>query len=113
LKRLRVPGLIDVTNVDDPREIIDLNQDSRIDRKFFLHLPVLNWLILKRSLSVLSFAGRRFPTMVSRESPERAAAQAKLGEALNAKASSVREGPQELEKLASWVRGEVWVLIRR
>jgi len=118
LKRLRIPGLIDVTNVEDPKEIIDLNRDSRIDRQFPLHLPVLNWLILKRSLSVLSFAGRRFPTMVSRESSERASEQAKLGEALNAKVSSVREGPEELEKLAAWVRGagsdsEVGVLVQQ
>jgi hypothetical protein len=118
LKRLRILGLIDITNVDDPKEIIELNHDPRMDRKFFLHLPVLNWLILKRSLSVLSFAGRRFPTMVSRESPERASAQAKLGEALNAKASSIKEGPEELENLASWIRGmgsdsEVGILVQQ
>jgi hypothetical protein len=106
LKRLRIPGFIDVINVDDPTEIIDLNHDARIDRKFHLRFPLFNWLILKRSLSVLSFAGRRFPTMVSRDSTERASAQAKLGEALTAKASAIREGPEELEPLASWIRGE-------
>lgn len=56
--------------------------------------------------------------MVSRESSERASEQAKLGEALNAKVSSVREGPEELEKLAAWVRGagsdsEVGVLVQQ
>ena len=106
MKRLRIPGFIDVINVDDPKEIIDLNHDSRIDRKFHLRVSLFNWLILRRSLSVLSFDGNRFPTMVSRDSPERASAQAKLGETLNAKASSVREGPEELEMLASWIRGE-------
>jgi hypothetical protein len=118
LKRLQIPGVIDVINVDDPQEIIGLNHDARIDRQFVLRLPVLNWLMLKRSLSVLSFAGRRFPTMVSRESAVRASAQAKLGEALNAKASALREGPEELEKLASWVRGvgsdsEVGILVQQ
>jgi hypothetical protein len=118
LKRLRIPGLIDITNVDDPREIIELNHDPRMDRKFFLRLPILNWLILKRSLTVLSFAGKRFPTMVSRESPERASAQAKLGEALNAKASSIKDGPAELEKLAAWIRSsasdsEVGILVQQ
>jgi len=44
--------------------------------------------------------------MVSRDSANRALAQSKLGETLNAKASSVREGPEELESLASWIRGE-------
>ena len=56
--------------------------------------------------------------MMSRGSVERASAQAKLGEALNAKASSVREGPEELEKLASWIKGlgsdsEVSVLVQQ
>jgi len=83
---------------------MDLNHDPRIDRQFRLGLPVFNWLILKRSLSVLSFAGRRFPTMVSRDSVERASAQTKLGQALTAKASYIREGPEELEPLASWIR---------
>ena len=62
--------------------------------------------MLKRSLSVLSFAGNRFPTMVSRDSTERASAQAQLGTALDAQASFMREGPEELEPLASWVRSE-------
>jgi hypothetical protein len=106
LKRQHIPGLIDIINVDDASEIIDVNRDARIDRKFHLGLPVLNWLMLKRSLSVLSFAGRRFPTMVERGSAERAAAQTKLDEELTAKAAAVREGPEELEGLASWIRGE-------
>jgi len=106
VKRIRIPGFIDVINVDDPREIIDLNHDARIDRQFDLRLPILNWLRLKRSLSVLSFDGNRFPTMVSRGSAKRASAQAKLGEALNARASAMRAGPEELEPLASWIRGE-------
>ena len=118
MKRLRIPGLIDVTDVDDPKEIIALNHDPRIDRKFLLRLPIVNWLILKRSLAVLSFDGNRFPTMVSRDSSERASAQAKLGSALDAKASSIKEGPEELEKLASWIKGsgsdsEVGVLVQQ
>ena len=106
MKRRRIPGFIDIINVADPKEIIDLNHDSRVDRNFQLRLPIFNWLILKRSLSVLSFEGTRFPTMVARDSATRASAQASLGEALNAKASSIREGPEELESLASWLRGQ-------
>ena len=105
MKRFRIPGFIDVINVDDPNEIIDLNHDPRVDRQFRPRLPIFNWLILKRSLSVLSFAGRRFPTMEPRDSAERASAQSKLGVALSAQASSLREGPEELESLASWIRG--------
>jgi hypothetical protein len=105
LKRIRIPGFIDVIHVVDPQEIIDLNQDVRSDRKFDLRWPILNWLILKRALNVLSFGGNRFPTVIPRDSTSRAAAQAKLGAALDAQAAAVREGPEELERLASWLRG--------
>jgi hypothetical protein len=104
VKKVRIPGFTDVINVDDPQEIIDVNRDSRIDRKFDLRWPFHNWLILKRSLSVLSFDGHRFPTMISRDSASRASAQTKLGETLDAKASAVRQGPEELEGLAAWLR---------
>jgi hypothetical protein len=96
---------MDIVNIDDPKEIVDLSHDYRMDRKFHLRFPILNWLTLKRSLSVLSFEGKRFPTMVPRDSAQRASAQAKLGAELDAKASSTREGPGELEPLASWIRG--------
>jgi hypothetical protein len=106
LKRTRIPGLIDLINVDDAKEIVELNHDARIDRKFLPGPPLLNWLILTRSLRVLSFVGRRFPTMVSRDSTQRAACQTTLRDELTAKAESVREGREELEQLASWVRGQ-------
>lgn len=106
MKRLRIPGLIDVITVDDANEITAVNLDSRIDRKFDLRWPILNWLILKRSLLVLALEGERFPTMVSRDSATRASAQTKLGATLDAKTSGVRLGPKELEDLACWLRGE-------
>jgi hypothetical protein len=105
LKRTRIPGFIDVIQVDDPQEIIDLNRDARIDRKFNLRWPILSWLVVKRALNVLSFAGNRFPTMIERESASRASAQAKLGAALDARAAAVRQGPEELEGMAAWLRG--------
>jgi hypothetical protein len=104
LKRTRIPGFTDVIQVDDPQEIIDLNRDVRIDRRFDLRWPILNWLILKRALNVLSFGGHRFPTVIARDSTSRASAQAKLGAALDAQAAAVRQGPEELEELAAWLR---------
>jgi hypothetical protein len=105
LKRIRIPGFIDVFHVDDPQEIIDLNRDVRIDRRFNLRWPILNRLIVKRALNVLSFAGNRFPTMIARDSASRASAQAKTGAALDARTAAVRQGPEELEGLAAWLRG--------
>jgi hypothetical protein len=66
----------------------------------------MNWFILKRSLSVLSFRGRRFPTMEPRENAERIRAQSELFRRLNEQAERIKSGPQELEALAEWVRGE-------
>jgi hypothetical protein len=107
LKRTRIPGFIDVIQVDDPQEIIELNHDARIDRRFNLRWPILNWLIVRRALNVLSFAGNRFPTMIERDSASRASAQAKLGAALDARAAAVRQGPEELQELAEWLIGSV------
>jgi hypothetical protein len=107
LKRTRIPGFIDVIQVDDPQEIIELNHDARIDRRFNLRWPILNWLIVKRALNVLSFAGNRFPTTIGRDSASRASAQAKLGAALDARAAAVRQGPEELQELAAWLIGSV------
>lgn len=107
MKRTRIPGFIDVIQVDDPQEIIELNHDARIDRRFNLRWPILNWLIVKRALNVLSFAGNRFPTMIERDSASRASAQAKLGAALDARAAAVRQGPEELQELAAWLIGSV------
>ena len=107
MKRTRIPGFIDVIQVDDPQEIIELNHDARIDRRFNLRWPILNWLIVKRALNVLSFAGNRFPTTIERDSASRASAQAKLGAALDARAAAVRQGPEELQELAAWLIGSV------
>lgn len=107
MKRTRIPGFTDVIQVDDPQEIIDLNRDVRIDRRFDLRWPILNWLILKRALNVLSFGGHRFPTVIARDSTSRASAQAKLGAALDARAAAVRQGPEELQELAAWLIGSV------
>jgi len=107
LKRTQIPGFIDVIQVDDPQEIIELNHDARIDRRFDLRWPILNWLIVRRALNVLSFAGNRFPTMIARDSASRASAQAKLGAALDARAAAVRQGPEELQELAAWLIGSV------
>ena len=63
---LRIPGVADFFRVDEPEEIRALAEDSRIDRKF--RLPAAcpyNWLLLKRSLAVLSFNGQQFPRMTA------------------------------------------------
>lgn len=106
MKRLKIPGIANVFKADTPEEIRRLAGDSRIDREFELRTCPFNWLLLKRSLAVLSFNGCRFPTMTRRDSAERQAQQQALTESLSRKAAAVRLGPEELDPLARWIRGE-------
>lgn len=105
MKRHHIPGILDVYEVSDPTEIEAVNNDPRIDRQFDSRTCPLNWLLVKRSLSVLSYAGNRFPTMRPRDSKERQSAQQALWNRLNLKVAEIRLGPKELEPLAHRVRG--------
>jgi hypothetical protein len=105
LKRHYIPGVLDVFEVSGPQEIEAINTDPRFDRKFDSRTCPLNWLLLKRSLSVLSYAGNRFPTMKPRESVCRKSDQQALWNRLSLKVPQVRLGPEELEPLSDWARG--------
>ena len=106
MKKLKIPGIVNLYKVDEPEEIQALARDPLIDRKFNLRTCPFNWLLLKRSLAVLTIAGRRFPTMTRRDSREREIHQQQLAESLHARAAAIRLGPEELEPLARWIRGE-------
>jgi hypothetical protein len=105
LKQRRFPGVVDIFEVSDPNEISALAQNPIIDRRFETRTCPVNWFILKRSLSVLSFKGRRFPTMQPRDSQSRARAQEELWRKLNDQVEELRTGPIALAPLANWVRG--------
>jgi hypothetical protein len=105
LKRLRIPGLADLFEVSDPLEIKALARDPNLDRQFGAGSCPVNWLLLRRSLRVLSFRGRRFPTMMPRDSAQRQRKQQELWNVLSGKAAAIRSGPEELEPLSNWVRG--------
>jgi len=105
LKIWRVPGIVNIVEVSDPEEIKALAKESGIDRDFNLRTCPINWFLLRRSLSVLSFAGRRFPTVTRHDSEQRRTEQERLSKRLSEKAQFVRTGPEELEPLARWVKG--------
>src|SRR5277367_3092285 len=105
MKRLKIPGVADIFKVSEPKEINALAQDPRVDRKFDLQTCPFNWFLLKRSLSVLSVGNRRFPTMISRDSRQRKSDQQELWNQLNERIPFFRDGPDELDALANWVRG--------
>jgi hypothetical protein len=105
VKQRRIPGIVDIFEADDAVEILALANSDTVDRCFESRTCPVNWLILKRSLSVLSFRGRRFPTMQPRRCPSRARAQDELWLRLNAQIEDLKAGPDKLAPLAQWVRG--------
>lgn len=105
MKQRHIPGLVNIFEVNDPEEIKALANDPVIDRHFETHTCPVNWFLLRRSLSVLSFKGGRFPTMKPRRCPSRARAQDELWHRLNDAAAEMKTGPIALASLAEWVRG--------
>jgi hypothetical protein len=105
MKRLKIPGFVDIFKVNDSEEIRALAQDRRVDREFGLRTCPVNWLLLKRALSVLSVEGRLFPTMTRRDSKQRQNDQQELWNSLNERVAVISAGPEELEPLANWIRG--------
>jgi hypothetical protein len=105
MKHTYFPGITDIFVVTDPAEIRTISNDSRLDRDFIRRGPVGNVQRLRKMLRIFSLDGRRFPTMLPRTNPSRAAAQDELWSRLNVKADEVKHGPAELEPLAEWVRG--------
>jgi hypothetical protein len=105
LRHRRIPGVVNIFEVNDPQEIKSLADDPVIDRYFETHTCPINWFLLKRSLSVLSFRGRRFPTMEPRRCETRARAQDELWRMLNDQTEDIKAGPIAFEPLAEWVRG--------
>jgi hypothetical protein len=105
LKRRLIPGVLDLFEVSDPNEIRELANLDVIDRQWETRTCPVDWFILKRSLSVLSFRGRRFPTMKPRECPSRARAQNELWHRLNAQIEGVKSGPPSLAALTEWIKG--------
>ena len=113
----RIPGLLDVIEASDLNEIQAVNEQQDVDRQFSSRLPLLNGLLLSNLLGVLSYRGKRFPTMQPRQSASRAHDRNTLWDQLSAKASFFRDGPAELESVVSWLKGiddvqEVGILLQ-
>ena len=106
MKRIRIPGLVDIAIVSDPAEVTSLAQSTSLDRAYANRSRLVNGLILRRICDTLQQSGRRFPTITPREDSQRATAQKALSERLRAMSSALADGPDELEPLSRWVRGE-------
>jgi hypothetical protein len=106
MKRIRIPGIVDIVSSDDAAEIEALAQDPKLDRAYADHSIPVNGKILQRVQDTLQIVGKPFPTVAPRCAEGRATAQEALWKRLNAMAPAYSAGPNELESLAAFVRGE-------
>ena len=106
MKRIHIPGLLDILVSADSRELEALAQNLKLDRAYGDRSLPVNRYILQRVLKALRIDGRVLPTVAPRNAEGRAAAQSALWTRLNALAPDLAEGPNELESLAAYVRGE-------
>lgn len=107
MKRIRIPGIIDLLISEDRSEIESLTQDPTLDRSYSDRSVLANGCILHQVLGALQFAGKRFPTVSPRGAPGRAEAQEALWKRLSTVAPTYSAGSDDLGDLASFVRGEV------
>ncbi len=106
MKRIHVPGIVDIVQSDDAAEIKSLAQDENLDRAYSDLSVLANGHILRQLREVLQIDGKPFPTVAPRCAPGRAEAQDALWKRLSSLAPSYAAGPAALEPLAAFVRGE-------
>ena len=106
MKRIRIPGLVDIAVSDDAAEIESLAQNPLLDRAYVDRSVPVNGAILKRVRETLELDGKPFPTIAPKSAPGREEAQEALWKQLSELAPQLSTGPEELERLAAFVRGE-------
>jgi hypothetical protein len=104
-RRIRVPGLVDLVLVADASEIRALNGDPRLDRRFLPRGPLVNRLIAGRIRRWFQIKGQPLPSLAARGDQVRAEKQQELAIALDPASGRALWSEQQLNKLASFVRG--------
>ncbi|MFZ0496712.1 MAG: hypothetical protein WBD78_01100 [Methylocella sp.] len=104
-QRIRVPGLVDLVLVADPSEIRALNEEPRLDRRFLPRGPLVNRLIAGRIRRWFQIQGQPLPSLAARGDQVRAERQRELEIALDPASGRALWSEQQLDKLASFVRG--------
>lgn len=89
-----------ILTISDADTIRALAADDRIDRDF------TGGPIPRRVLRALSYRGVPFPHMTTRNDAARQLRHDELWAAFNARSPVMADGPEELEALAQWIRGE-------
>ena len=63
MKRIRIPGIVDIVSSDDGAEIEAFAQDPNLDRGYRDHSILTNAKILQRVQDTLQIGGKPFPTV--------------------------------------------------
>jgi hypothetical protein len=104
-RRIRVPGLLDLTQIDDPTAIRMVSEDQRLDRDFSGGGPLFNRLLTRRIRRVLHANGTPLSAVAPRAFPGRAERQARLEHDLAELLIAGRPAPAQIDRLADYVRG--------
>jgi hypothetical protein len=82
VKAIRLPALIDVVFAEEPRAILALSEDTRLDRDFAPRGPLLNRIVARRIRRVLHVGGTPLPAVAprgaARPSPRQSDLEARL-----------------------------------
>ena len=106
MKRIRIPGVVDIVISSEAAEVVSFAQDPKLDRAYSDHSILVNGMILRRICRTLQLGGKRFPTVTPKSDPARAAAQLALWQRLSEISLALSNGPADLEDLAAYVRGQ-------
>jgi hypothetical protein len=77
-RRIHLPGLVDLTFVNDATSIIELNASPALDRDFAAKGPLLNRILASRIRRTLVVGAQPFPAVAPKNFPGRAARQVAL-----------------------------------
>lgn len=101
--RVRLPPLLDLVLVSDPKQIDELNQHPSITRKLDPDNSLLHRILANRLLDDMSFHGKILPVFLPRDHQERARRQKHLDNQLEDLRGA--PGPESAE-IAAYVSGE-------
>ena len=104
-RSLRIPGLVDLIRADTRSDIRGLANDARLDRKFDLHGPLINRILVLRIRNVLRVAGTPLPSVAPREDAQRMRAQDSLRRRLDPAAGKPLWDEETIAGLVGAIRG--------
>ena len=103
-RSIRVPFLVDVTLVDDPRTIDGLEADDRIDRAYADRGPWYNRVLQRRLVSHLRLETEVLPAFRPRDDAARAETQRALAQRLGQLTVDALADDPDVAAVARWVR---------